>query len=57
MDRQELVYGEPFRSISGKNMDFGITQMNQNLPSVAEKGMIIGLVINPNSRPVFVLDL
>lgn len=25
MEWQELVYGKPFRSMSGKNMDFGIT--------------------------------
>lgn len=55
MNWQELVYGEPFRSMSGKNVDFGITQKNQNFPSVTEKGMVFGLVINLNSRPVFVL--
>lgn len=30
---------------------------NQNLSSVTEKEMIFGQVINPKSRPVFVLDL
>ena len=42
MEWQELLYGKPLGGMSGKNRDFGITQMNQNFPSVTEKGMIFG---------------
>lgn len=42
MEWQELLYGKPLGGMSGKNGDFGITRMNQNFPSVTEKGMIFG---------------
>lgn len=53
IDWQELTHREHFGSMSGKNVDFGITQTKSESLFCHLEGDELGKLLNPNSRLLF----